>query len=153
MDVRCQCGAVAFKTPTPAPINLYHCHCLDCQKQSSSAFGTSAIFPTDGLFPLSPELEGKLTLWSRPSNEGRTMDCYFCKECGGRVLHRLRDPDGTPRKTMSVKGGLVDGLDWSKAKHIYTRTAVVPIPPGVESYETIFPSEGAPPLAAKVSGK
>lgn len=45
MDVSCQCGAVAFKTPLPKPLALYICHCSECRRQTSSAFGTSAIFP------------------------------------------------------------------------------------------------------------
>jgi hypothetical protein len=45
MEASCQCKAVTFKTPTPKPLALYICHCHDCQRQSSSAFGTSAIFP------------------------------------------------------------------------------------------------------------
>lgn len=46
MDASCHCGAVNFKTPTPKPLALYICHCHDCQRQTSSAFGMSAIFPT-----------------------------------------------------------------------------------------------------------
>ncbi len=45
MDCRCQCGAVTFKTPSEKPLALYICHCADCRRQTSSAFGTSAIFP------------------------------------------------------------------------------------------------------------
>ena len=33
---------------------------------------------------------------------------------------------------VAVKGGLLEGLDWKSAKHIFTRSAVVPIPGGVE---------------------
>jgi len=111
---------------------VYHCHCTECRKQSSSAYGTSAYFPAEGIFPLSDELSAKLSKWTRPANEGRSMDCYFCKECGARVLHRVREADGTERDTVSVKGGLVEGLDWSKAVHIYTRSAVIEIPEGVK---------------------
>ncbi|EOO02328.1 putative glutathione-dependent formaldehyde-activating enzyme protein [Phaeoacremonium minimum UCRPA7] len=135
MKVECQCGSVAFDTPQSAPLSVYHCHCTECQKQSSSAFGTSAIFPADAVFPLSKELQSRLNVWTRPAKENRTMDCYFCKECGVRIFHRIREADGTERPTVSVKGGLVDGLDWSKAKHIYTRSAVVPIPAGAERWE------------------
>lgn len=45
MEARCQCGSVAFKTPLPKPLALYICHCASCRRQTSSAFGTSAIFP------------------------------------------------------------------------------------------------------------
>ncbi|KAK3290937.1 Mss4-like protein [Chaetomium fimeti] len=135
MEVTCECETVRFTTPTPSPLKVYHCHCIECRKQSSSAYGTSAIFPATGLFPLSADLASKLRLWTRPADSGRTVDCYFCKECGVRVLHRIRDPDGTERETVSVKGGLVTGLDWTGAAHIYTRSAVVEVPEGVERWE------------------
>ncbi|KAK4182191.1 Mss4-like protein [Podospora australis] len=148
MQVICQCETISFAIPSPTPLDVYHCHCLECQKQSSSAFGTSAIFPAEDIFPLSPDVEANLGKWTRPANARRTMDCYFCKECGSRVMHRIREPDGTERGTVSVKGGLVQGLEWSGAKHIYTRTAVVPIPEGVVRYE------GAPPaMPGRKDGK
>ncbi|KAK4246827.1 Mss4-like protein [Corynascus novoguineensis] len=135
MEVICQCETVQFRTPAPAPLAVYHCHCTECRKQSSSAFGTSAIFPAAGLFPLPADLAAQLGVWTRPTDQGNTMDCYFCKACGSRVMHRIRNPDGTERETVSIKGGLVQGLDWKGASHIYTRSAVVPIPEGVERWE------------------
>lgn len=36
---------------------------------------------------------------------------------------------------VAVKGGVLDGLDFKGAKHIYCRSAVVPIPEGVERWE------------------
>lgn len=53
MQARCQCGRVTFKTPLDQPLALYICHCDECKRQTSSAFGTSAIFPC---FPL-PDAE------------------------------------------------------------------------------------------------
>lgn len=66
------------------------------------------------------------------------MDCYFCNTCGVRVFHRIRDEDGTERSTVSVKGGCIEGLDWSSGKHIFTRSAVVPIPEGAERWQASF---------------
>ncbi|KAJ4412463.1 hypothetical protein N0V82_008782 [Gnomoniopsis sp. IMI 355080] len=135
MRVSCQCGSVNFDTPQSKPLALYHCHCTQCQKQSASAFGTSAIFPAEGIFPLSPDLQSKLRVWTRPTKEGRTTDGYFCNICGVRVLHRKRNADGSETSNVSVKGGLVDGLDWSQGEHIFTDTAVFPIPPGAIRWE------------------
>lgn len=135
MDVTCQCRSVAFTTSTPSPIALYHCHCTECRKQSSSAYGTSATFPAAGIFPLSADLAAKLGVWTRPGNDGRTVACYFCKECGVRVMHRISEADGTAWDTVNLKGGLVKGLDWKGAPHIYTRSAVVEVPAGVEQWE------------------
>ncbi|KAI1798729.1 Mss4-like protein [Daldinia bambusicola] len=113
MDARCQCGAVSFKTPLPKPLALYICHCAECRRQTSSAFGTSAIFPR---FPL-------------PHAELMSCYTYFCRNCGTRLLHT------TPGKNVvSVKGGCIDGLDWSGAIHIWTKSAMVPIPEGSECY-------------------
>lgn len=39
------------------------------------------------------------------------------------------------KNVVSVKGGCIDGLDWAKAIHIWTKSAMVPIPEGSESYE------------------
>jgi len=39
------------------------------------------------------------------------------------------------KKVVSVKGGCIEGLNWQDAKHIWTKSALVPIPEGVESCE------------------
>lgn len=130
MNVQCQCGAVEFSTSLPTPLDVYCCHCIECQKQSSSAFGTSAIFPTDGMWPLADEIMSRLNLWKRPTAAGNTLECYFCKVCGVRVIHRCILKNGTAKATLSVKGGCVDGLSWEGAKHIWTRTARIPVPEG-----------------------
>ena len=128
MNVECQCGAVSFRTTTPAPLAVYFCHCTQCQKQSSSAFGISATFPA-GALPLAA-LADKLRVFTRPTKSGRTLDCYFCRVCGSRVYHRGRDADGVEGPTLNVKGGLVEGLDTEGAVHIWTRHAVVAVPEG-----------------------
>jgi hypothetical protein len=131
MDVSCQCGNINFKTPTLKPLGLYHCHCTECRAQSASAYGTSAIFPAAPLFPLSDELHAKLKVWSRSTDAGGRLNCYFCPECGVRLIHRGKTKDGVEKDTVSIKGGAIKGLDWTVAKHIWTRNAVAPIPEGV----------------------
>ncbi|KAI1094132.1 Mss4-like protein [Rostrohypoxylon terebratum] len=124
MEARCQCGSVSFKTPLDKPLALYICHCAECRRQTSSAFGTSAIFPR---FPL-PQAE-LLSCYTRPTHTGHSLYCYFCRNCGTRLIHT------TPGKNVvSVKGGCLEGLDWSRAIHIWTKSAMVPIPEGSESF-------------------
>ncbi|EHK19183.1 uncharacterized protein TRIVIDRAFT_49365 [Trichoderma virens Gv29-8] len=124
MNARCQCGSVSFKTPLPEPLALYICHCTECRKQTGSAFGTSAIFPHFKL----PETEN-LSCYARPTASGQTLYCYFCRNCGTRLIHM------TPSKNvLSVKGGCIEGLDWTKAIHIWTKSAMVPIPEGSEAH-------------------
>jgi len=125
MNASCQCGAVTFKTPLPQPLALFICHCDECKRQSSSAFGASAIFPR---FPL-PASE-LLSCYSRQTSTGQRLDCFFCKNCGTRIVH------ATPNKSVvSVKAGCLAELDWGKAKHIWVKRAMVPIPEGAEKNE------------------
>lgn len=124
MEVQCQCGSVRFKTPLPQPLALYICHCESCRRQTSSAFGTSAIYPRFEI----PDTE-LLSCYTRPTSSGHTLYCYFCKNCGTRLFH------STPSKNViSVKGGCITGLDWTKAIHIWTNSAMVPIPEGSETH-------------------
>ncbi|KAM5341669.1 hypothetical protein ACJ41O_014700 [Fusarium nematophilum] len=128
--IQCQCGTIQLTASRPQPLDVYCCHCLECQKQSSSAFGTSAIFPAEGIWPLPDDVRSRLGMWSRSTDKGNTLECYFCKTCGVRIMHRSIKPDGTPSATLSIKGGLVEGLSWEGAKHIYTRSARVALPEG-----------------------
>jgi hypothetical protein len=123
------CGAVDFTTSTSKPIVLFHCHCIDCQKQSSSAFGTSAIFP---FFKVDDN--PSVSSFTRICDSGRKQMCYFCSKCGNRILHAHVVEVGD-LEVVAVKGGLLEGLNWSEAKHIYCRSAVVPTPEGVERWE------------------
>jgi hypothetical protein len=129
MNGSCACGAVKFTTPTKQPPTLFHCHCIDCRKQSASAFGTSAIFP---FFSVADN--SSVSFFIKQADSGRKKRCYFCKECGSRIIHATIVEDGNPA-TVSVKAGLLEGLDWSGGIHIYCRSAVVPIPDGAERYD------------------
>ncbi|KAI1159928.1 Mss4-like protein [Nemania serpens] len=139
LTVRCQCGRVAFPAPAAAPLTIYHCHCTECRRQSGSAFGTSAIFPAADMFPLPADVAARVRKYTRDTESGNTMDCYFCAECGSRLFHRVVGRDGVPRPTVSVKGGCVEGLVWSGGRHIYVRSAVMEIPAEWEAYETLPP--------------
>ncbi|KAF7543459.1 hypothetical protein G7Z17_g10732 [Cylindrodendrum hubeiense] len=113
MEARCQCGSVSFTTPLPQPLALYICHCSECRRQTSSAFGTSAIFPS----------------FSLPETDLLSCYSYFCRICGTRLIHT------TPTKNVvSVKGGCLEGLNWDRAIHIWTKTAMVPIPESSETH-------------------
>ncbi|KAK8141625.1 hypothetical protein G3M48_010192 [Beauveria asiatica] len=113
MDARCHCGAVRFKTPLAAPLATYVCHCDTCKALTSSAFAMSAIFPK----------------FEPPASELLSCYSYFCRNCGTRILHST-----DAKNVVSVRGGCVSGIDWSKAVHIWTKSAMVPIPESSESY-------------------
>ena len=128
--ISCQCRTVTVPASQPEPSDVYICHCTECRKQSSSAFGISAIFPAEGILPFSESVQPYIGVWKRPTDAGNTLECYFCKKCGVRLLHRGVTPDGQPKSVVSVKGGCLDKLDLQGVKHIFTRSAVVPVPEG-----------------------
>ena len=79
----CQCGAVRYQISTP-PHEVYICHCTECRRQSSSAFGISVISVHTSL----ELVKGEPRCWSRPTASGGVLDCFFCSECGTRIWHQ-----------------------------------------------------------------
>ena len=109
----CQCGALRYEL-TGKPRALYICHCLECRKQSASAFGISLIVGS-GDFHL---LRGKPQHWSRATDSGRQLDCFFCPACGTRLWHGDKDEAAT----ISIKGGSLDRPpDLGEAIHIWVK--------------------------------
>jgi hypothetical protein len=124
---RCQCGGVAYAV-AGAPIGVYVCHCLECRRQSASAFGISVIVRAADV----AVLRGSLKTWTRPTDSGGTLVCSFCATCGSRLFHAA--PGGA---TLSVKGGSLDvPPDLRGAVHIWTSRKMpgVPIPPDAAQF-------------------
>jgi hypothetical protein len=91
----CQCGQVRYEIHAE-PLTLYLCHCKECQKQSSSAFGMSLTVPQDAVVIL----RGKPKAWTRKSDSGREVNNLFCGDCGTRLFHeRAYNPN---TKLMSI---------------------------------------------------
>ncbi len=118
----CQCGAIRFELLGEAR-KVYACHCLECQKQSASAFGISVIHAPADL----RVIQGSPKNWTRNTASGGEMTCWFCEVCGSRLWHAAG-------AVISVKGGALDEtLDVQS--HIWTsrRLPWVIIPEGVEN--------------------
>ena len=113
---------------------------ITSRAQSSSAFGISAIFPH---FALPSYLDLSLSSYTRFTDSGNILKCWYCTSCGSRLLHENFKPDGKVGSTVSVKGGCFGeklgkeefGLDLASATHIWTTRAVVPIPEGARAFE------------------
>lgn len=120
----CQCGGIRYAVPK-APLVTYICHCTECRKQSSSAFGISFTVSRGAL----RLLQGTPSYWSRVAGSGHSLECAFCSNCGSRLWHQS---SGHPN-TINIKGGSLDEpLDLAKAVHIWASSALpgVVIPPG-----------------------
>lgn len=124
---RCQCGAVRFEIDG-APRGLYVCHCLECRRQSASAFGISVDVAEEAL----RLTQGEPQSWARPTPHGHLI-CYFCPACGSRLWHAPDPRDGA----VTVKGGTLDEPpDLSGAVHIWTKRKMpgLMIPDDVEQW-------------------
>lgn len=109
---RCQCGAVRYRL-TSEPLTLFACHCTDCQRQSSSAFGMALWMRRADVELLS----GELKEWVRELPSGRRMACRFCPDCGTRLFHQVLGQE----EAMSIKPGTLEDTRWLRpAGHIWT---------------------------------
>lgn len=99
---------------------LYVCHCTECRRQSSSAFGVSFIIPRD-TFKVA---QGHPAFWARQTASGHTLECAFCRNCGSRLWHQ----SSGYRETLNVNGGSLDEpVNLTEAVHIWTSSKL----PGV----------------------
>ena len=106
----CQCGEICYESVGES-ISLYVCHCLECQKQSASAFGISLDVPLSGF----SVTQGQPHYWTRNTDSGRKLQCAFCPTCGSRLWHKEPGTD-----IISIKGGSLDeSLDISEAIHVW----------------------------------
>ena len=112
---QCQCGHVRYQL-LGKPLMIYACHCLHCQKQSSSAFGISMWMERDEVEFTAAEP----SLWSTHGDSGTEKICAFCPRCGSRIYH-ARGGSGAP---ISMKAGTLDDTSWlNPVAHIWTKRA------------------------------
>ncbi len=112
----CQCGNIRYQI-NAEPIGLYACHCSECRKQSGSVHGLSLIVLT-AAFEITA---GTAKSWSRPTDRGTEMKCWFCGDCGNRIYHQ----SATWPDELSLKGGTLDQpVDVSAALHIWTASGL-----------------------------
>ena len=94
----------------------------------------TAIFP---YFKIESPFSGAFAVYSRPNPTGVTNG-YFCTKCGSRLVHEHVSSTGKIADSISVKSGCLDGITKEMMRgaiHIWTKSAVIDIPEGVEAYE------------------
>jgi hypothetical protein len=96
LEGQCQCGEVRYRV-TGTTATLFVCHCTECQRQSSSAFGM-ALWINE---PKVRMLSGQMKEWIRQTPSGARMACRFCPTCGTRLFHQIV---GRP-EVLSIKPG------------------------------------------------
>tara|TARA_R110002020_G_scaffold316361_10_gene531565 strand:- start:5812 stop:6312 length:501 start_codon:yes stop_codon:yes gene_type:complete len=108
----CQCGLIRYRMRA-LPLVFYLCHCTECQRHTSSAFGESLRFDREHL-----DVDPGLRCIRRLSDTGKEREGWFCPDCGVRIWH------GTAGSAeINLKAGTLDDTSWLvPAGHIWTRS-------------------------------
>ena len=128
----CSCGAVRYRL-TAAPMFVHCCHCLDCQKETGSAFAINALYETDRI----EILAGTPEPVSMPTDSGRPHDIYRCPKC---KVALWSDYGRRPYLRFVRVATLDDPHAITPDVHIYTRSKVpwVGLPADVPAFEEFY---------------
>jgi hypothetical protein len=114
---------------TTEPIHLLACDCIECQRQSGSAFGMSMPVTKDSL-----TIPGLTKQFTRIADSGNEVAGVFWLECGGRIYRVLE----SALDVLALKPGTLDDTSWLRPSHfVWMKSAQgwVPVPDGVKALE------------------
>lgn len=72
----CLCGAVRYRV-VGKPVAVSICHCVNCQRNSGSAFSVNVIFLKDAL-----TMTGNPAMFVDKGDTGAGVERVFCSHCG-----------------------------------------------------------------------
>ena len=130
----CACGAVRYRLGS-APMFVHCCHCLDCQRQTGSAFVLNALIETDRVTLLS----GAPVAVAVPTDSGRPHEIFRCPQC----QTALWSDYGRRGVLRFVRVGTLDDPSALPPDvHIYTRSKLpwVTLPAGVSAFPAYYDS-------------
>jgi hypothetical protein len=143
----CSCGEVRYRL-TSAPLFVHCCHCLNCQRQTGSAFVMNLLIEADRVELLGREPEAV----DVPRDDGSSQRIFRCPTCQVAVYSEY----GRPEVRFVRAGTLDETRDIKPDVHIFTRSKVewVTLPesvPAVEIYydrNELWPAESLERLEA-----
>lgn len=127
----CACGEVRYRIARE-PIWVNCCHCVNCQRQTGTAFVINAIIETAHL----ETLKGEPEALEVPRDNG-PHDIYRCGKCGIAVWSDYGRRPGVRFirvGTLDAPGALKPG------SHIFTKDKLpwVPLPADIPSFEVFY---------------
>jgi hypothetical protein len=140
-DGGCSCGAVRYRL-TCEPLFTHCCHCLNCQRQTGSAFVINLLIEADRV----ELLEGELQPVDVPRDDGSTQRVFRCPACQVAVFSEYGRPE-----IRFVRGGTLDAPSRAAPDvHIYTRSKVpwLTLPDSVPSFEEYYDTKTLWPPAS-----
>ncbi len=128
---RCACGAVRYRLPTD-PLFVNCCHCLNCQRQTGSAFVINLLIERDRVELLAADPKPV----DVPPDGGSPQTIYRCPTCEVAVYSVYTRPE-----VLFVRGGtLGDPSSVEPDAHIYTRSKLpwIRLPDSVPAFEAYY---------------
>jgi hypothetical protein len=132
LEGRCACGAVRYAL-TSKPMFVNCCHCLDCQRQTGSAFVINALIETDRIAVSAGEPRPVRV----PADSGRPHDIYRCPDCQTALWS---DYGGRPGLRFVRVGTLERPTALAPDAHIFTRSKQpwVGLPADAPAFEVFY---------------
>ena len=136
----CSCGEVRYRL-TSEPLFVHCCHCLNCQRQTGSAFVINVLIEADRVELLAGEPQ--VVPVPRGSKTQRIFRCPTCQIALFSIYTRA-----TVRFVRA--GTLDDPSSIEPDVHIYTRSKVpwVQLPESTPAFETYYDTEKLWPTAS-----
>src|SRR5262245_34332799 len=137
----CACGAVRYRL-TSEPLFVHCCHCLNCQRQTGSAFVINLLIEADRVELLSGDPQPV----DVPRDDGSVQTIFRCPSCQVALMSSY----GSPRVRFVRGGTLDDPASVSPDVHTYTRSKLpwVVLPEGVPAFDVYYDSKVLWPAAS-----
>jgi len=134
MSVReggCSCGAVRYRL-TSDPMFVHCCHCLNCQRQTGSAFVINLLIEPERVELLAGELEAV----DVPRDDGSVQRIFRCPGCQVAIYSEY----GRPEVRFVRAGTLDDPSTVAPDVHIFTRSKLdwVGLPDSVPAVDVYY---------------
>ena len=130
----CACGEVRYRL-TAEPLIVHCCHCLNCQRQTGSAFVINLVVETDRIELLAGEPQSV----DVPRGKTGKQRIFRCPTCQVAVFSRY-----TRATIRYVRGGTLDDpASVTPDVHIYTRSKLpwVELPESAPAFRTYYDTE------------
>lgn len=137
----CACGAVRYRLTT-APMFVHCCHCLNCQRQTGSAFVINLLIEADRV----EVIAGDPQPVDVPRDDGSTQRIFRCPTCRVALFSEYGRPE-----VRFVRAGTLDDPSWVVPDvHIYTRSKLpwVTLPESVPAFDVYYSSKELWPSAS-----
>jgi hypothetical protein len=137
----CACGAVRYRL-TSDPLFTNCCHCLNCQRQTGSAFVINLLIEADRV----ELLAGDPQPVEVPRDDGSKQKIFRCSICQVAVFSEY-----TRSEVRFVRGGTLDQPSGVVPDaHIFTRSKLpwITLPDSAPAFEVYYDSKALWPAAS-----